>query len=331
MGAFWISRRELAAIVKEAAGYKSGLVLTTDDIRPIVPAEYEILWKKEDEHAFRLRAEEFDDMFAQILYRLGASEVRDGTPANIRMLAKYYHSPEFELYEKVAKFWVDFLMKRMRANDQVPGSLLDPEPVARQVAAECGLRGVDILLEILEEWNRDMHRHFWSRVRRTEWSDMRELADLFQSERLETQHGKFFDQRFIDYLYANFARIDGIHWRQFEGLTCQFFEREGFDVEIGSGRGDEGIDARIWNKSKDRSLPPLILVQCKREKNKIKSTVVKALYTDVLHERADSGLIVTTSELSPAAIRVKNARAYPIEQADRTTLRRWLEAMRTKG
>lgn len=331
MGAFWISRRELAAIVREAAGYKSGLVLTTGDLRAIIPDEYETLWKEEDDQAFRLRSEDFDDMFAQILFRLGASDVPDGTPANMRLLAKYYHDPEFELYQQVQKLWLNFNLMRMRAHDLAPGSVIDPEPVVRQVAAECGLRGVDILLETIKEWERDLERHFWNRIRRTEWSDMRDLAELFHSERLGTQHGRFFDQRFVDYLYANFSRIDSIHWRQFEGLACEFFEREGFEVEIGAGRGDEGVDARIWNKSADRTLPPLILVQCKREKNKIKSAIVKALYTDVLHERAGSGLIVTTSELSPAAVRVKTARAYPIEQADRATLRRWLENMRTKG
>ncbi len=122
-----------------------------------------------------------------------------------------------------------------------------------------------------------------------------------------------------------------MHWRQFEGFTCEFFEREGFKVEIGAGRDDGGIDARIWSVNADEFTPPLILVQCKRQKDKVGKTVVKALYADVAHENANSGLIVTTSELSPGAVKLKHARGYPVEQAQRHQLKDWLAKMRTVG
>jgi restriction system protein len=146
---------------------------------------------------------------------------------------------------------------------------------------------------------------------------------------LDTYYGKFFDQRFIDYLNRNFDSIDQINWRKFEALVCEFFHREGFYVEIGAGRNDDNIDGRIWPKEEDKTFPPTILVQCKREKEKVGKIVVKVLWADILNEKAQSGLIVTTSALSRGAIKVSTARSYPIYQANRMILKRWVKTMRS--
>jgi restriction system protein len=146
---------------------------------------------------------------------------------------------------------------------------------------------------------------------------------------LETSYGDFIDQRFIDYLERNFGAIDRINWRKFEALTCEFFQREGYHVEIAEGRDDGGIDARVWPDKESLADPPAILVQCKRQKAKVGKTVVKALWADVVDEKASSGLVVTTSALEPGARRVCTARAYPVLEANRATLKEWLKAMRT--
>jgi restriction system protein len=74
-----------------------------------------------------------------------------------------------------------------------------------------------------------------------------------------------------------------------------------------------------------------MLVQCKREKKKVGKVVVKALWADIYDEGAESGLIVTSNALAPGAEKVCEARNYPIEQANRATLRKWIKAMRTPG
>ncbi len=168
-------------------------------------------------------------------------------------------------------------------------------------------------------------------LRRTEWKEIRDLDDLFKSEQIKAEHGRFFDRRFIDYLRVNFNRIDDIHWRQFEALTAEYFDQLGYVVELGPGRNDEGVDVRLWDKNSNSGGPPLILVQCKRQKAKIEKVVVKALWADILAENAESGLIVTTSSLSPGSGRTLRARGYPIHQADRKTLQRWLEELRSPG
>lgn len=184
-------------------------------------------------------------------------------------------------------------------------------------------------LEMINGVNRDLNRSAWGRLRSIDWKDEIELADLFKSENLVTSHGTFLDQRFIDYLDRNFERIGDIHWRKFEGLAGEVFDREGYKVDMGPGRNDDGIDLRVYPAMQIEGSPPLIIVQCKRVKTKIEKGLVKSVYADMLHEHADSGLIVTTSSLSLGAARMRTARGYKVDTADRTTLRQWIDGMRT--
>jgi hypothetical protein len=75
----------------------------------------------------------------------------------------------------------------------------------------------------------------WNRIRWVEWEDVRDLDELFKSERLEGPHGRFFDQRFPDFLAENLGDVGDINWRQFEGLAAEFFDRQGM-----RSRSDQG-------------------------------------------------------------------------------------------
>jgi hypothetical protein len=113
---------------------------------------------------------------------------------------------------------------------------------------------------------------------------------------------------------------------------------EDMHCKLSSYRRFEWSDAiDLENLFKSESLEsqygeaPLIMVQCKRYKNKIDRTVVKALWADVQWEKAGSGLIVTTSSLARGAQNDCVARGYNIKQADRNVICTWLENMRTPG
>ncbi|GGO67120.1 restriction endonuclease [Nonomuraea cavernae] len=164
------------------------------------------------------------------------------------------------------------------------------------------------------------------------WQDSLELAELFDSESTIATYGRFFDQRFIDYLVANFNQIGQINWRKFEALTAEHFHRQGFEVELGAGRNDNGVDLRIWESGTiDEDSAPTIIVQCKREKHKIQKVVVKALAADVMWEGAKQGLLVATADWAPGAREVVKTRSYPVKEVNRTALKDWLTAMRTSG
>ena len=52
-----------------------------------------------------------------------------------------------------------------------------------------------------------------------------ELNNLFRSEILPLHEDRFFDQRFDDYLARNPSHVQDINWRQFEGLTAEWFQK----------------------------------------------------------------------------------------------------------
>src|SRR6185369_8063119 len=155
---------------------------------------------------------------------------------------------------------------------------IDVSPVFLWAGKEYGAKGLKVATTLFDAVQEDRQKSSLSRFRTVEWKDEADLNGLFFSENLATPHGEFFDQRFVDFLSHNFQSIDQINWRKFEGLTCEFFHRVGFYVEIGKGRNDDSVDARIWKKGKSAKKPPLILVQCKRQKEKVDKVVVKALH-----------------------------------------------------
>ncbi len=89
------------------------------------------------------------------------------------------------------------------------------------------------------------------------------------------------------YLSNNHDRIGEMHWRQFEKLTAEFYDRDGYKVELGPGSDDDGVDVRVWKPDASPSESPLCIVQCKRQKDKIEKVVVKGLHADIQFEQAE--------------------------------------------
>jgi Restriction endonuclease/Pycsar effector protein len=322
---------EFITSLSETVGYKSGLALDADRLREIAD-ELGLggYWPEDEDRWYRIRSEEYEELFAGIRGRLGA-----GPPRRIvSPIGEVYHRTKHDaekaaLFEVIAPIYTEFLKAAVR--EAPPGTKkIDPRPLLVD-AEKHGEQGVRMAIELLELTNAYLFQSPWGGIRRIEWADVRELDELFRSENLDTAHGEYFDQRFVDFLAANFDDVDEINWRQFEGLSAEFFARDGFLVELGPGRADGGVDIRLWPDDSSRSLPPTVLVQCKRQQRRTANTVVKALWADVQHEGADSGLIVTTSSFSPSARKVRTARGYEVTEADRTTLQTWINAMRTPG
>lgn len=329
----WLSRQSLIDRLIETAGYKAGIVVTEDDVVEMV-ADTTIGrdFLADGSTGGRVRSEEVDEAVAQLLYALGNIASPSTTPISIQLHHRFKDDPELlETYQGIQRLYIEVVGRQVdevveaKTTNRTP---LDPAPFMTAVADRFGLQGLDIAMEIIGGVNHDLHRSLGS-VRSVDWRDEVELRELFESERLEPLHGRFLDQRFIDFLDRNFERIDDIHWRKFEGLAGEFFEREGYRVEMGPGRGDEGVDMRVYPRDRPEGGPPLIIVQCKRQKAKIDMVLVKSVYADVEWEQAESGLIVTTSTFSPGAERVRTARAYKVDAAERPALREWISKMRS--
>lgn len=322
------SRISLITTISEIVGYKSGLALSQEEVLDHLTDFHDTL-SGEDDEILALRGELYEEMIGRLLYNMGNIPTPTPTFPGITMFHKYKGDRnKLSLFETIFQLFLDLFPAALNESKK-DNSPINVTPFIIEAENKFGKIGLKMAWEFIDSIQLCLHVSPLSGFRLIAWKNIEELSDLFKSESLDAVHGAFIDQRFIDYVNRNFDSIDKINWRKFEALTCEFFEKAGFHVEISSGRNDNSIDARIWPEKSSKGLPPTILVQCKRQKRKIDKVVVKALWADVLEENSKSGLIVTTSALSPGAEAVCNARSYRIFQANRDTLKIWIELMRS--
>ena len=155
------------------------------------------------------------------------------------------------------------------------------------------------------------------------------LRSVFESEMIPNDPELYLDQRYIDYFVHNGEDLARMHWRNFERLTAEFFNQKGFEVQLGPGTKDGGVDVRVWPADSDRSGPPLILIQCKRYKttNDVEIESVKAFWTDVAYEGAHRGLIATTSRIAPDGVKISRARKWPLGFMENKQVSHWVKTM----
>lgn len=324
----------LADELSEIAGYKAGLALSVEEICDhLSGTSYPDLIRNSEDFGARIRAEDFDTIFYKLLHRIGyTKEEFDGDITGIGLYHKYRKTHLYEIFMDVGTLFVEMFPKMMNKASKDGTNMIDPTPFLRACFDKHGIVGGNLAMERIEVLDRGMNLNPNSSIRAVDWSKPLELKKLFVGKSKDSPvGGMFIDQRFINYLSNNLDRIPEMHWRKFEELTAEFFHREGFQVKLGPGSNDDGVDVRVWKPGSAPTEKPLCLIQCKRQKEKIDRVIVKGLYADVTHEGASYGVIVTTSELSPAAKNTISARGYPIRQVEREAVNKWLEVLRTPG
>ena len=94
--------------------------------------------------------------------------------------------------------------------------------------------------------------------------------------------------------------LQGLHHRKFEELLETLFRKRGYETQLGPGVGDEGVDLRLI--SRPDIGPLLILLQAKKWLDrKVGLEPVQALYGAVESEKANKGILVSTSGFLPGA------------------------------
>lgn len=326
MGGIIMSGARWVGELSDIAGFKVGIAADRDALRAgaervqlgsdLVPVMDDL------DVQYRIRSEIVAELVRGILIHLGDPDASDDRPISIALQEDLAGLPD-----------LDCVMKAITQNlPLVTSGRSGFESAAFLAAMEaaCGPSGRTAGLHAMRLLEARSRVSPWSRIRRREWADVLELRELFESEEVAATYGTFFDQRFIDFLAANFAEVDRMHWRKFEALAAEWYDRMGYDVELGPGRDDDGVDLRAWPQG-GRVGPPVLVAQCKREKGKISKVVLKALFADVQYEKAGKGVIVTTSRFAPGTERVNTERGYGIEEANREVVQQWVTQLRTPG
>lgn len=326
--------RVLADGLSEIAGYKAGLALSIEELCDhLSGTPYPDIIIDSETYGTRLRSEEFEELFYKLLHRIGylKEEYQGMTYESAKLFHKYRKIGKLEEFEGASTLFNKLWMKAIEETAKRRSKSIDPTEIIFECKKQFGSIGLDVAIARIEITHRATTLNPHSACRATEWQTPIELQKLFSGSKGSPESGKFIDQRFIDYLSINTGRLPEIHWRKFEELTAEFFHREGYKVEIGPGSNDDGVDVRAWNPGASTNEKPLLIAQCKRQKEKIDRVIVKGLHADVQHEGAEYGVIVTTSELSPAAKNTINARGYPIQAVERNGVEKWLSTLRSPG
>jgi restriction system protein len=112
--------------------------------------------------------------------------------------------------------------------------------------------------------------------------------------------------------------------RDFEKLIAELLGRAGYETELTPASNDGGVD--IYAARNDGLGRFLYLVECKRygEDNPVGVQIVRSLYGVVQQERANGGMVVTSSRFTKGAIAFTSEVKYQMHLHDYVNIQKWL-------
>lgn len=331
MGAIVWSLENFLNTMLDVVIIKTDLVISEDFLVEILREEFPdertfINVSKRRNYPVRIRSEEFDFYCWHVRKRLGELE-------NIQPSIITYAHRMMEWDEKgfdpikVTRRIVDIMTE---IHDDADPKLIDPTIVIEKAINE-NLAPVALIFDVIDSLvdNQKMSNTIFP-VDELMWDGGTNLNELFDKESFPKRESDFIEQKFINFLQANPEKLEFMHWRNFERLTAEFFKREYYEVVLGPGTNDGGIDLRVYDKNDNSK--PYIIVQCKRHKksNQVKIETVKSFYTDVEFEGAKKGLIATTSKVAIGGKKVSSIRKYPLQFAENEEIKNWVNKMKKR-
>lgn len=327
MGAIIWSLQNCINSILDVVVIKTGLVITEEYLLELLreefPDSYFESYEESTDVGIRVRSEDFDMYCWKIRQRLG--ELENISPLIVQDVEKCLEWMEQGIdYMGCVRQILSLASEHFdRENPQ----LLDTRPIIEKLIEEDKYP-----FEVIKQaFNDIIHQQQLSNnITPTEeilWDGGVSLEDLFKKEHIPINEDEFIDQKFINFLQANPKELEAMHWRNFERLTAEFFNRQGYEIELGPGTNDGGVDVRVFNK--EDKTKPYIIIQCKRHKesNEVKIETIKSFYTDVAFEEAGKGLIATTSKIAAGGKKVVSIRKYPLEFAENKEIIDWVDRM----
>jgi restriction system protein len=123
-------------------------------------------------------------------------------------------------------------------------------------------------------------------------------------------------------IYAQNSLIDVVDPREFEKIVAELLQYKGYDVHLTKRTKDGGYD--IIALTKVGGIPFKLLAECKRHKKTIGIDIIRSFCDVISREKANKGLIFTTSYFSPSAITRRNEMGALLELKNRDELIEWI-------
>ena len=104
-----------------------------------------------------------------------------------------------------------------------------------------------------------------------------------------------------EYFGKNSDQLTRLHWREYEKLIAELLQAQGFQVELGPGSADGGVDIRLIQRDPIGDILTLVQVKKYSRNRRIGLQAVQALHGAKEAECADGSMFVTTSDYQPCA------------------------------
>ncbi len=115
-------------------------------------------------------------------------------------------------------------------------------------------------------------------------------AGLFWQNRLHLRNRR-------SSLTLNKEQLFALDPQSFEHYVADLFRQKGYQVTVRGRSGDHGVDLELASANGKRAI-----VQCKRYRDTVGEKIVRDLFGTLLHERASRAFLITTADISDAAI-----------------------------
>ena len=315
----WSPRQHLIDNLIDLVSIKAGLTLSEGKAIEFLNDLTEGWWLGDKEEVIRIDMLDFEQAFIHLMYKVGALNDED------------------DLSRVVIKF-VEYNLDRLSIDEKDVMAKIKAVSILQHHLVENALDKKDLpdeylSIPLIDKLVRDFKDRyvFHNEIPESvDWDRSLPLDALFDTEEIPNSNNPdcYFDQRYIDYLARQKDEIGDIHWRQFEYLTGEYFRKNGYEVEVTTGRGDGGIDV-IAKKDDPISGPQMILVQCKKysDHNPVQVDSVRAFWATVDDAGATKGIVATTSRLTSGAHDYCKAKLYRLDSAEKSKIEAWVQTM----
>ncbi len=119
--------------------------------------------------------------------------------------------------------------------------------------------------------------------------------------------------------------------RKFEELVAKLLEDQGCEVTLTKQSRDGGYD--IFGRINSGPVPLVFLAECKRyaEKNRVGVEVIRGLYGVTEMQRANFGMVITTSSFTRDAREEKLRIGHRMDLKEFNDLKDWFQKYKSEG
>lgn len=135
----------------------------------------------------------------------------------------------------------------------------------------------------------------------------------------------------LQQLYSSRISLHDLHWRQFEELVAELLTNDGYQVQLGRGTKDEGVDIIAIKKDPIVGLLKTVW-QAKKlnPENKVDIRVIRELADTRQQHNATKGIIATTTFLTKDAMKRIEQDCYILGKVDGNDLSSWIQKDKPK-